>query len=277
MLKIVNENVWAFDLEWVPDPVSGRRAYALPQNMPDHEVVTAMWREGGATEADPRPFLKTVLCRVVSFACVRRQRAKNGEVSLALRSLPLLDDPTLAERDLVHRVLSGIGRTRPQLVGFNSARADLPILIQRGLVHALHEPAFGKRPNKPWEGSDYFVRGGDSHVDVSDLISGWGKGTPSLHEIAIACGIPGKIDTDGRSVVDLWQAGRLREIVQYNECDALTTYLLWLRVAHFSGQLTSEGFADEERQLEGLLTQRPNEPGNEHLARYLDVWRALRC
>ena len=30
MFKSVHDNVWAFDIEWVPDAVAGRKIYDLP-------------------------------------------------------------------------------------------------------------------------------------------------------------------------------------------------------------------------------------------------------
>ncbi len=40
----------------------------------------------------------------------------------------------------------------------------------------------------------------------------------------------GKMNVDGEGVAFLWLDGKLNEIVAYNEFDALTTYLVWLRV-----------------------------------------------
>ena len=60
---------------------------------------------------------------------------------------------------------------------------------------------------------------------------GFGKSSPSLNEMAAVCGIPGKLGISGKEVAQLWMEGRLLEIVAYNECDALTTYLIWLRIA----------------------------------------------
>ena len=39
MYKHLPDQVVAFDVEWVPDPISGRRIYALPEDMVDEEVV----------------------------------------------------------------------------------------------------------------------------------------------------------------------------------------------------------------------------------------------
>jgi hypothetical protein len=39
MFKTVTNELWAFDSEWTPDPVAGRRLYHLPDEMSDREVV----------------------------------------------------------------------------------------------------------------------------------------------------------------------------------------------------------------------------------------------
>ncbi len=74
------------------------------------------------------------------------------------------------------------------------------------------------------------------------FLAGTGKATPSLHELATLSGIPGKINMDGRRVAELWLEGNFEGIVQYNQCDALTTYLLWLRTAHFAGFFTTDDY-----------------------------------
>lgn len=272
MFKFVHNEVWAFDAEWVPDPVTGRIAYGLPRDMPDEEVLQVMWQQGGATEEDPRPYLKTVLCRVVSVAAVIRSQAPEGTVSLRLHSIPSDTDGALSEAEILNRFLTAIGRSKPQLVGFNSNGADLPILIQRGIAQGLHQPGFSSRPDKPWQGRDYFARHSDWSVDIKDHLGGWGKSTPSLHEMASSCGIPGKIDVDGADVVDLWRAGDIKSITSYNECDALTTYLVWLRMAHFAGLVSPKQYHAEQEQLRDLLRSKVQEGGAHHLERFLSLW-----
>ena len=276
MLKIVAPEVWVFDAEWVPDPDAGRRVYGLPPSLSDDEVLRHMWQKGGATQEDPQPYLKTVLCRVVSIATVVRRQAKDGSVSLSLHSLPAPDALNSTEAYILLRFLSGLGKVKPQLVGYNSQSADIVILLQRALANSLYLPDFCKRPAKPWEGVDYFARGSDFNIDLKELFGSWGKGTPSLHELATVCRIPGKIGTDGNDVVGLWQKGEISRIVQYNECDALTTYLVWLRAALMAGHVTTESFQKEESQLEEMLTKKAESPDNEHLLHFLEVWRGLR-
>lgn len=273
MFRTVADHVWAFDLEWVPDLTSGRRAYNLPPDMPDDAVYAAMWANAGATAEEPRPYLKTMLCRVVSLAVVIR-KVGDGRPTLNLFSLP--GPAAMPERDLISRFLTGIGQAnpRPQLVGFNSSEADLPILIQRGIANGITAAGFCKRPEKPWDGYDYFTRYNEGHIDLKDITGARGKSTPRLHEFAVACGIPGKIDTSGDNVIDLWLAGNVRAIVEYNEFDALTTYLLWLRAAHFAGHFNGHEYAAEVELVRELLARRIAD-GHTHLSRYAAQWARL--
>lgn len=277
MIKLFHKEVWAFDAEWVPDPTSGRLAYSLGEEVPDEEVLAAMWRHGGATPDNPRPYLKTVLCRVVSVAFVRRRDCGGGKVEVDLHSIPATGAGAVPEGELLTLFLGELGKRQPQLVGFNSNAADLPILMQRSLAHSLRHQEFCRRPAKPWEGIDYFVRYSDWHLDLREIVGGWGKSTPSLHEIATVCGIPGKMGTAGEDVVELWRAGDVGSIVEYNEFDALTTYLVWLRVAHLCGHFTDQQFTAEQRWVEELLERRGGEQGGAHLLRYLEQWRRLRA
>ena len=275
MFKSVFDKVWAFDCEWVPDPAAGRTLYKLPAELPDRDVLAHMWQQAGASDDDPMPFLKTIVCRVVSIAAVTRQRRRDGSVQLHLLSLPrdVSDVAQAAEAHVIGTFLDAIGEHKPQLVGFNSINADLKILLQRAVVNGLSAAEFCRRPDKPWEGVDYFARG-DAHVDIKDIVGGWGKATPSLHELAVLSGIPGKLDVDGNAVASLWLEGHLDRIVSYNECDALSTYLVWLRLAHLSGHFDQRSYAEEQKRVrilvESLITQ-----GREHLQAYLTEWDRL--
>ena len=272
MIRFVADEVWAFDCEWVPDILAGRLLYGLPDDVPAAEVLRVMWEQGGATAENPMPFLKTVLCRVVSVATVIRRVARGGEVQLFLQALPENPDDAAHAQDeayiLRRFLLDGLAARNPQLVGFNSRNADLRILLQRAFTHGLDMRALGARLGvKPWESRD---------VDLMDLLGGFGKGYGvSLNEVARLSGIPGKLGLMGEDVCGLWYAGRCREVVNYNCFDALTTYLVWLRMAFVSGHFTRERYRAEQAQVRSLIEERAQRPDGAFLLAYLDEWRGL--
>lgn len=276
MFKTIHPLVWAFDAEWAPDPQAGRIMYHLPDDMSDPEVMVEMWRRGGATEEDPMPFLKTIHCRVLSIAAVQR-KVKNEQVELSLMWLPrdLADESQQTERSIIGTFLQAIGKHHPQLVGYNSHSADLKILVQRGVVNGLSAPEFCRRPEKPWEGADYFARGSESNIDLLDIFGSWGKGGASLNDIASLSGIPGKFETAGEQVAQMWLTGRWREIIEYNCYDALTTYLVWLRLAFFGGHLTREQYDEEQELARHSIMEWTEKPELQFLEKYLEEWDRL--
>ena len=279
MFRDVKSRVLAFDVEWVPDPESGKVAYELPQDMSDSEVIEFMWEQGGATEEEPMPFLKTVLSKIVSISMVFRESDGDGATArLKLHSIPSIptSDEDCSERRIIEDFFKILDKYHPQLVGYNTSGADIPILAQRMIKHGLHGGFFTERPNRPWEGADFFARGSDWNVDLMRCVSAWGKGTPSLHEISVVSGIPGKMEgVDGKQVAPMWLEGRLDEIVAYNECDALTTYLLWLRMAHSIGHLDSDQYTEEQRLLRDMIKKESENPQRRHLLGYLSKWESL--
>ncbi len=143
MFKTVNNRVWAFDAEWIPDPLAGKMLYKLPDDMEDSEVMQRMWQEGGATQEDPMPYLKTVVCRIVTVSAIERL-VENGTTKLHLLSLPrdVSDPEQILEKNVVGTFLQKVGQYKPQLVGFNSASADLKAFIQRSIVLGVQAKGF---------------------------------------------------------------------------------------------------------------------------------------
>lgn len=273
MFKSVGRHTCAFDLEWVPDPASGRRLYGLPAALPEAEVFEVMWAKAGATADKPRPHLKTALCRVVAVSAVVREQQPHGEISLRLTTLPRESDRLMDEGELISTFLGYLGQHHPQLVGFNSQTADLPVLLQRGLVSGVSAAEFCRRADKGW-GSDYFSRHGDAHIDLKSILSGWGIATPTLHELAAAMGIPGQVGAQPHDVVNWWVEGDLRSIVAQSQFDALSTYLVWLRTAKFAGFFSAAQYSEEEERVREMVGDRIAQ-GDRHLSQYLNCWASV--
>ncbi len=276
MIRKVADLVLAFDCEWVPDPIAARLLFPECATADAPEAIKQLWASNGATEENPTPFIKLIQSRVVSIAMVTR-RAKPGEpAQLKLSWLPR--NPDLAsdrvESDIIGKFLTGIGRSHPQLVGFNSKNADCRILAQRAYILGIPAPGFLHRPNKPWEGDDYFARDTDCHIDLMDCLSGFGRSI-SLHDAAAISGIPGKFGTHGDMVWEMWQQGQFKEIVQYNCFDAITTYLVWLRTAWVSGLFTNDQYQDEQELVRELLMDLCDKPETAYLEAYIHEWDRL--
>ena len=97
---------------------------------------------------------------MVSIAGILREKSTSG-IELKLISLPSdpADPDKAQERRILQAFFKAVGRAKPQIVGYNSGNADVPILVQRAIVNGISGMGFGQRPDKPWEGADYFVHG----------------------------------------------------------------------------------------------------------------------
>lgn len=279
MFKTILPCLFSFDIEWIPDPLSAELLYGVKVDSLQtvEDAFRTLWSESGATPERPQPYLKTILCRIVSLVGILREVEADGSVKLDLISLPRdVNDPEKCkESSILTAFLKAVGRRRPQLVGYNSSNADIPILVERSIVHGLPSHGFGARPDKPWEGADYFSNHGDYHVDLATVLGRWNM-TPKLHEAATLSGIPGKIGVSGDSVAQMWLAGDIQGIVNYNEFDAFTTHLLWARIAHFGGLLSPEAYENEQLSVRNLL-EKEIQDTRPHLQGYLDEWDRLRA
>jgi len=272
----IHDPAWFFDLEWVPDAAGAIRLFELPPETPEFKAMEKLWSETKDydPEKNPRPFVKYLFSRVVSIAFLSRRVSFNADrerkVEFGLYSLPKLplDEPRSDEGQIISQFLHFIGVRDPQLVGFNSADSDMQVLIQRGLVNEVRAEAFSVRPNKPWEGRDYFDKFGEAHLDLIKLLSP-GAMKPTLNGLARLCGFPGKIDMDATQVVDMWLAGDLASIVQYNQIDCLNTYLIWLRIVNFAGKISEEEYITEQDDFREFLELEASKEENDHLKRFL--------
>jgi 3'-5' exonuclease len=244
VIKLLARDVLTFDCEWVPDVEAGRRLYGMNSELED---MYRAHRDYDAEE-NPRPFLKPILCQVISIATVRRLQKRDGSVETTLK---VVERET--ERDRINAFLEGVGKLKPQIVGYNSKDADLPILIQRALVHRLVQPDFCRRPAKPWEGVDHFAKDSDHHIDLLFQLSAFDrKGKPSLGEACAAMNIMGPKDIDGGDVLDLFLAGELETINRYCATDVVRHHLILLRLCVLAGFITP---AQEEAETSDLLGQ----------------------
>lgn len=278
MFKTPPDKIAVIDIETVPCIDTIRRAYALDPTATDEQVLAYAYLEHKATPENPTPFLKPMFHRVVSVSVLyRTSQMVNGgrKVELKFYTLPKVNGTVeqLSEADIVRRTLGFIGRNKAQVVGWNSFGFDQTALFNRAVILGVTIPAYCERPNKPWEGNDYFAKFSDANVDLMLCLAGEGGGAkPKLGEFASACGIPGKIsEVHGGGVAEAYRAGRLAEIVAYNEFDTASTYLLWLRMAWIGGHLTDAAYLEEQEIFKVLLRSRIDE-GAKHFSEYLAAW-----
>jgi predicted PolB exonuclease-like 3'-5' exonuclease len=270
----IHQRIWFYDLEWVPDAVAARRLCDLAEGATEREAFEMLWKKAGATPEKPMPFLKYLFSRVVSVAFLSRNiESIDGNIETVFRLHSMPEDPLEKdEATLLSKFLHFVGERKPQLVGYNSLVSDIRVLVQRAMVNDISAKEFNLRPDKPWEGRDYYSDYGEWHVDIMKVLGGFNRETPSLDELAKMCGFPGKIDLDGKQVAELWLDGQLPKIIAYNEIDALNTYLVWRRLAHFCGFFEDVDYAAEQENFHSFLVAESEKPNRAHIKDFLAKW-----
>jgi predicted PolB exonuclease-like 3'-5' exonuclease len=240
-------NTLIFDIETVPDTPLGRRLYGL-ENLTDEQVARIMFtrrRQEVGSE-----FLSHEQHRVVAISVVMRSRDTLKVWSLG--------DEDSSEKDLIERFFDGLDRYTPDLVSWNGAGFDLPVLHYRSLLHGITAARY-------WEtgGSDasfryntYLSRYHWRHMDLMDILSGFqGRGRASLQDVACLLGLPGKLGMHGSEVWDVFLQGGIKRIRDYCETDVLNTYLIYLRFELLRGNLSAVEHAAELARLRQMLAE----------------------
>ena len=252
--------VLVFDIETIPDVALGRRTYGL-EGLPDSEVAKAMFaRQRQQTGSE---FLPHEMHRVAAISCVMRSRD-----GLKVWSLGEADSD---EGELIRRFFDGIEKFSPDLVSWNGAGFDLPVLHYRAMLHSVQAPRYWEMgdEDQSFRWNNYLSRYHWRHLDLMDVLSGFqGRARASLSDMAELLGFPGKLGFSGAKVWDAYQAGDIVGIRNYCETDVLNTWLVYLRFQLMRGKLSAEEHAEEVSRVRALLAASPQP----HFVEFLKAW-----
>jgi predicted PolB exonuclease-like 3'-5' exonuclease len=157
---------------------------------------------------------------------------------------------------LIERFFDGLDKFTPDLVSWNGAGFDLPVLHYRSLLHSVTAARYWELgdTDHSFRYSNYLSRFHWRHMDLMDILSGFqGRGRASLQDIASLLGFPGKIGMHGADVWDAYLQGGLTRIREYCETDVLNTYLIFLRFELLRGHLNKTEHAHEIGRVRKLL------------------------
>ena len=251
--------ILAFDIETIPDCAGLIKVLGLAPDTPnEHVAEIAFQQRRRLTGSD---FLQPYLHCVTAISCALRDRE-----GFRVWSLGTVEE---GEARLVQRFFDGIGRLTPQLVSWNGSGFDLPVLVQRALIHGLSAPRFWDQgeEDRDFKWNNYLSRYHTRHIDLMDALAIYqARANAPLDEMARLCGFPGKLGMDGAQVWPAWQQGRIADIRAYCETDATNTYLLFLRFQRMRGQLSADAYAAEIALVRETLAASPQPQWAEFLA-----------
>ncbi len=135
---------------------------------------------------------------------------------------------------------------QPTLVTFNGRFFDLPVMELCAYRYGISLPAWFDAPGNQYnQPRNRFNT--KAHFDLQDFIGNQGAThvPGGLNLCAQLVGAPGKMDTKGDMVQELWERGEHSRIDDYCQCDALDTYFVFLRTRVLVGALS----LSDERKL----------------------------
>ncbi len=265
----MRRDVIVFDIETVIDADAARRVLRQP-NMTDSEARDGLSqyfldKTGGKNDFPRQPFHQVA---AISYAHLIREPGEEGS-EIVIRQLATGGTASSDEGELLQGFFKLIETRAPQLVSFNGRGFDAPVLKYRAMAHSMSCPRWFREGDK-W--SNYDARfSQEYHMDLLEVLSDFGASARcSMDEVASVFGVPGKLETAGDNVREMFEHKEIEAIRNYCETDVLTTALLFLRHQLFSGALNESGYARTilgiRNYLEGEAEARP------HLAEYLQAW-----
>lgn len=235
-----------FDIETVPDTDGIRKLLDLPPDTSAEDVANIAFhkrRQQNGTE-----FLPHHQQRVVAISCALRE-GDNFRVWT-------LGAPDAPEEEIIQRFFDGIEKYTPNIVSWNGAGFDLPVLHYRAMIHGIQAPRYWDMgdDDREFKWNNYISRYHMRHLDLMDVMALYsGRANAPLDQIAQLCGFPGKLGMDGSKVWDAFKNGDIEAIRNYCETDVANTYLVFLRFQLMRGLLNQESYKAEVELVKKTL------------------------
>ena len=171
---------------------------------------------------------------------------------------------------IVKNLVGWLDRIAPRLVTFNGRSFDIPLLLGRALMYRIPVPFWFKSGDRY---SNYTNRyNHDWHMDLCDVLCGYGStARMKLREYMALLQLPDKVYQGGQ-VQDLFLAGKIAQIRDYGELDALNEFILYCNVQLLQGSITQNGYY---KSLASVLQFLQSHQDQEHLRKFLSEWTSL--
>lgn len=249
-----------FDIESIPDAQLIKDVKYPKEDLTDEQAIEKLQNEILEITAGKSNFIPVTfqlpLCVVVAKV----------DTQFNLVEVVSLDEPEFRAPDMARKFFLGIEELYPKsaIVTFNGRGFDVPLLeliaYRYGFSAKRHfNDKFGTRP-----------RYGSRHIDLQEFMSNFHniKMAGGLNLLAKVLGMPGKMDTDGSEVYDMYKAGKINDINDYCICDVLDTYFVFLRTRVLAGKITKEKEYEIVQKTRSFLEK--NTDNRQVFKKYLD-------
>lgn len=229
------------DIETIPDEGLIRKIKYPGQHFENKDGATVQFQTELLQKSNGRSdFIPTTFQLPVSLAYAALDE------NFKIVHLGTLDRGDFRPHKIAEQFWAIWNKHRPTVVTFNGKGFDIPLLELCAFRYGISAPAWFNFRG-PLNSQPRYKFNLDKHMDVMDFLGNFGSMTMTggLHLCATLLAKPGKMDTKGSMVSDLWAIGEKIRIDDYCLCDVMDTYFAFLRTQVLLGQITLE----QEHQL----------------------------
>lgn len=190
-----------------------------------------------------------------------------------LLSLDVMGRPRFQPHEITRHFWQGWAKKygKPTFVTFNGRGFDIPLMELAAFRYGLSLPEWFAIQARSFEQprNRYNI---NAHLDLYDMLTNFGATRSfngGLNLAANILGKPGKMNTKGCMVQDMYDAGEYERINDYCRCDVLDTYFVFLRTMLLLGNLKLQEEQDIVAETKAWLEERSND---EAYRLYLDNW-----
>ncbi|MDR3390603.1 MAG: 3'-5' exonuclease [Sulfuriferula sp.] len=224
--------ILAFNIATIPDTEGLRTVYGTGEHANAEQLAEIAFQQG--RQSHVQDHLPLHLHRIAAVSCTLRDDEHFHVWSTG--------NGSDGEATLIQQFFDAIAKHKPQSVSWYGTSFDLPLLVYRTIIHDLTAP-------RQW--------GIDKHDQHLSLMDEMACRQPTVfasrYDMAKLCGLPAMPEQEPNQLWQDWQAGRVDEIRQRNEIDALNTHLLYLRYERLRGNLTAAQYQSECELIKNSL------------------------
>ena len=258
--------ILVFDIETIPDIASGKKLYALEDNLEPAAIAELMFSQRRQESSMQPALLRLHLQRIAAISCLYHDSEE-----LKLWSLGTVNT---SEKELISEFFTLIERHTPKLVSWNGSGFDLPVLHYRALLHGVSCPRYWENGDEEqsFRWNNYLSRYHERHTDVMDILAGYNpRNNAPLDQIALMLGLPGKMGMSGSQVWQQWLAGKQEDVRNYCETDVLNTWLVYLHFEKMRGRMNANRQQHLLEKTQQLLQHGAGQ--YPHWQQFLQAWQ----
>ncbi|QED23777.1 3'-5' exonuclease [Candidatus Deianiraea vastatrix] len=244
--------IFAFDIETVPDLHAAKRLLCLDEKTTNDEVYRLIV-EYHEKIANGNQFLRQPFWQLACLSYVEAEITDTkDEKWYKTLNIKSAGDEKSTEEELILGFSKYCGKNTPRFVTFNGKTFDIPVLKYRAMFYDIAFDWFYKEEQISQYRSEktYSDKWGDRYnLDLIDFYKPPSGGL-KMAEVCSLFDIPAKINTDGSEVFTLFKDGKIAEIRNYCEEDAIATFILFLISEFHKGEISKSGY---EKSLASLF------------------------